>query len=411
MSDEFLVLICSVCLHNELEPVINLPDSPIADAFSFDAKDSLNAKRYPLVVNICHNCGHLQLSHHLPTKLLFKNYTYKSSNNQSLVDHFQKYAQNLSNKFSLDKNSFVIDIGSNDGTFLKNFSEEGIRTLGIDPADDIAKLAIENGVDTINDIFCLRVAKEISQSFGKADLISANNVFAHISEVREIVEAVSFLLKDSGTFVFEVSYAPDIINKKLFDTIYHEHLFYYCLAPIVRLFKDFKLQVFDFDRISSKGGSIRVYVKKDFNIPVPNKVGLLLKQEESIGFQSVELYRAYNASIERQKLQTLEFFEKIVKRQNSIIAYGASATVTTLVNTLEIENYFDYIVDDNHIKNGSYLPGTSLQIKNKVPLGNDIPSAICILAWNYSTKIIAKNKGYSDKGGTFIVPMPNIEIF
>ena len=410
MKDKFKVTSCSICLNGELEPVITLPDSPIADEFNMDMNDSLNAQRYPLVVNYCCKCGHLQLSHHLPTHRLFKNYTYRSANNLSLVKHFETYSQNLIDKFSLDKESLVVDVGSNDGTFLKNFYNKNIRVLGIDPAENIVKIALKKDIDTVNDIFCLRVAQEINQIYGKADLITANNVFAHISNIREIVEAVTFLLKDNGTFVFEVSYAPDIINKNLFDTIYHEHLFYYCMTPLIKLFEEFYLEIFDFDKISSKGGSIRVYVKRKSTVPVVKKLGILLRQEEYFGFQSSELYKTFNNEIEIQKQKTLNYFDRAFNKNEMIVGYGASATVTTLVNTFQLDKYFDYLVDDNVIKHGSYLPGTSLVVKSKDKLIDDSPSAICVLAWNYSSQIIDGNKHYSNNGGTFIVPMPSLEI-
>lgn len=408
----YQVVSCSICLKNELEPVIDLKETPIADAYLNDAELSISAVRYPLIVNYCNNCGHLQLSHHLPTKLLYENYTYKSSISNSLLTHFSEYALKLISRFELNSKSLVVDIGSNDGSFLKNFKEKKIKILGVDPAKNIANLANKNGITTLCTSFSTKTATEIVQTEGRADLITANNVFAHISDINEVVEAIDIVLSANGVFVFEVSYVPDILNKKLFDTIYHEHLFYYYLTPLVTFFNRYKLEIFDFDRIKSKGGSIRVYVRRKKTQIIPSfRVGQLLKMETLYGYNNKTKYKKFNDEIGILRNEAQNYFVKSSQSGLTSSAYGASATVTTLLHSFRLQEYFKYALDDNPLKQGLYVPGTSIKIYDPKYFLEQPTNLVCILAWIYAEQIMKNNIKFKEADSIFMSVLPNIEVY
>lgn len=409
---DYQVLNCSICLKDELETVIDLKDTPIADAYTDNVESSLSAVRYPLLVNYCNHCGHLQLSHHLPTNLLFGEYTYKSSISKSLMSHFSKYASKLISRFELNSKSLVVDIGSNDGSFLKNFKDRQINILGIDPALNISAVANSGGINTLCASFSTKIAMDIVQTEGRADLITANNVFAHISDINEIVEAIDILLSSNGAFIFEVSYVPDILNNKLFDTIYHEHLFYYYLTPLVTLFNRYKFEIFDFDRIKSKGGSIRVYVRRKKTELVPaSRVGQLLEMEAVAGYANKTKYQKFNNKIGILKNQAQDFFARSTKLGFTCSAYGASATVTTLIHSFELEKYFKYAIDDNSLKQGLYVPGTSIKVHEPKHFHDQPTNLVCILAWNYAEQIMENNSKFREFDAVFATVLPNIEVY
>lgn len=402
---------CAICLSDEIEAVIDLNASPIADAYSKTMEESLAQAYYPLVVNFCGKCGHLQLSHHLPTDILFENYTYCSSISTSLLEHFKSYAGMLIERFNLDEKSFVVDIGSNDGSFLQNFAAENVKVLGIDPAKNITKVANEKGIPTICENFDTKVAKSVVEDEGHANLITANNVFAHISDLHETVEAVEALLSNDGIFIFEVSYMPDIVNKKLFDTIYHEHLFYYCLSPLTVLFEKFNLQIFDYDRLDTKGGSIRVYVRKNKKAqPISGRLSMLLQLEVNSGFGEAQRYRDFNSQLVDIKDEILDTISKIKMEGLACAGYGASATVTTLVHYLGLSQAFNYILDDNVLKHGLYLPGTDIKVYDSSNFFDNPAEVVCVLAWNHRRAIINNNPEFKTLGASFLVPLPSIEL-
>lgn len=409
---DFEVSHCSLCYSNDLEVVIGLNDSPIADSYSASSIESQKRQKYPLRVNHCAKCGHLQLSHHIPTDVLYGNYTYRSSISKPLLKHFENYTEHLIRRFNLDQKSFVVDIGSNDGSFLKNFTRKKIKVLGVDPASTITSIANDNCIPTICSPFSTLIAKEILKDEGSADLVTANNVFAHISNINEIIEAVDILLSRNGSFVFEVSYIPDIIQKNLFDTIYHEHLFYYYLHPLKAIFEKYNFEIFDYDRVNTKGGSIRVFVRRQNSHQSPSqRVQQLINMEASQGYLNKQMYKNFNDNIRNTKNKTIDFFGRLIDEGRTMAGYGASATVTTLLHSLDIINFFEYLIDDNLAKQGLFAPGTTLQVKNADYFYAEPTNMVCVLAWNYADLIMERNYGYKSFNCSFIKPLPNLEVY
>ena len=394
-----------------MELVLPLVPSAIAD--DYVSADRLDEKQpaFPLDLFLCNDCKHTQILDVINPDILFRNFTYVTSVSLGLVEHFRKLAEKLISRFSLGPDSLVIEIGSNDGTLLRFFKERGIKVLGIDPALEIARKATESGLETIPEFFTSRLATEILEKRGPATLFIANNVFAHADNLGDIADGIRKLLAPDGVFVFEVSYMVDIVDKMLFDTIFHEHLCYHAIRPFVNFFRLHGLELFDVERIPTKGGSLRGYARLGSDPrPVEPAVGELLALEEKLDFGNPEVFRAYANRINAAKTALLDLLSKLRSEGKTIAGYGASSTVTTLLHHFELGDKIDYLVDDNPLKQGTFSPGHHIPVLPSSALSERKPDYTVILAWMYREPIIQKNQGYLQQGGHFIVPIPELRI-
>ena len=401
-----------MCKGKNLKKVISLKPTPPANAFL--TKASLNKKEhfFPLEVNFCSDCGQLQLTHVVSPEVLFRDYVYVSSTSPVFVAHFQEYAQDLTTRFKLNKNSLVLDIGSNDGILLRPLKQKGIKVLGVDPAIEIAKKATKEGLTTLPFFLDTKLAKQIVKRYGFADVVTANNAFAHINDLDEIVQSFKILTDQNGVFVIEFPYLIDFIEKNYFDLIYHEHLSYLSIRSLHALFKRFDMEIFDAKKVFSHGGSLRVYVhKKGGNHKISPEVNNLLREETRSGLDKVETYKEFAKKIETNKNALSKILKKLKKEKKTIIGYGAPAKGNTLLIHFGIgKNILDYIVDDSPLKQGLFTPGTHIPVFPSSKILETKPDYILILAWNFADSIIKKLSDYQNRGGSFIIPVPKPNI-
>jgi SAM-dependent methyltransferase len=343
---------------------------------------------------------------------MFSNYAYVSGTAKSFIQHFHNLADQIITKFSLDQSSFVVEIGSNDGTLLERFQNSDIPVLGVDPAANIALLANESGIPTRNDYFTLNVATDILSEFGLADVIIANNVLAHTTQLNNIVAGVQKLLSPKGVLVFEVSYLLDVVQKLLFDTIYHEHVSYHSIKPLKAFFESFGLEIFNVELIPSHGGSIRVYVQhKNGPHAVHFSVDGCISAENESLLHLVETYVSMKKRIDllKEKIQVL--FAQIKNSGSKICGFGAPAKATTLMYEFNIgSEIVEFIIDDSPLKQGMFTPGLHIPVQPRSYLATHKVDYVIILAWNFAEQIVDELKTSLDGEVVFIVPLPELEI-
>jgi len=356
-------------------------------------------------------CGHVQNVDVVNPEILFRDYLFTTSSSRGLLQHFQQYADEAAARFKLGRESLVIEIGSNDGSLLRFFKEKGMRVLGIDPARSIAHQATVSGLPTIPNFFTTALADEIVAKHGRAALVAANNVFAHADDLADIVRGVHRLLDDQGVFIFEVSYLPDIVDHFLFDTVYHEHVSHHSVVPLQRFFARLGMQLFDVQRIGSKGGSIRGFAQRmPGSRPVTSLVHELAAMEEDRGFGSIEIYRSYGEAIDQRKQAVITFVDDMRREGRRIAGYGASTTVTTLMWHFELQDKIEFLADDNPQKHGLYAPRSHIPVVPSEELYARKPDIVIILAWRYADPILKRHKRFLDAGGTFAVPLPELQL-
>lgn len=399
---------CRICKNDKLTKVISLGKTPPANAFLKKSELGLPEPFFPLHVNFCPICRQLQLSHIVSPELLFRNYVYVSSTSPVFVSHFEEYAKDVFKSLKLKKVDLVLDIGSNDGILLKPFRKLGARVLGVDPARKIAREASKNGIQTIPDFFDQKVAKKIVKKYGLVKLICANNVFAHINNLDEIIAAVLSLLSKDGVFIIEAPYLVVFLQKNLFDTIYHEHLSYFSVKPLVALFKRHNMKVFDVWETSSHGGSIRVFVSREKSkYKVKKSVPKLLKKEELLGLDNLQTYLKFAKKIKQNRVKLIALLKKLKTQGKRIVGFGAPAKGNTLLNYFKIgPEVLDYIVDDSKYKQNLFTPGTHIPVLSPTRILKDKPDYVFILAWNFAGPIMDKLSDYKKVGGHFIIPVP-----
>lgn len=403
---------CRVCKSKKLTKTFNFGPTPLANEFL--TKEQVDGPEYfyPLEVYFCHTCSFVQLGHVVDPKILFGNYVYVSSTSPVFVKHFKDFASDVITRFSLDKKSLVIDIGSNDGILLNPYHEQGVPVLGVEPAKHIARIAQDKGIETISEFFSVDLAKKIVKKKGKAKIVTATNVFAHIDDLDEVITGLKELLDDDGVFIMEAPYLIDFIEKKYFDLVYHEHLSYWAVAPLIKLFDRFGMTVFDVQKVSAHGGTIRVFVKKESGkYKVEKNVGAFLKKEKENKLADINTYINYANEILENKVALTQLLVKLKLQGKRIVGYGAPAKGNTLLNYFKIgPDILDYVIDDSPMKQGLYTPGTRIPVVQASILKKDNPDYILILAWNFAKPIMEKYAWFKDKGGKFIVPVPKPKI-
>lgn len=400
--------ICRVCKKKDLDKVLTLGPTPLANAFLTKLQLDEPEYFYPLDLHFCNNCGFIQLGHVVSPEVLFGNYVYVSSTSAVFINHFKKMAEDIFPKF-LTKNRFlVIDIGSNDGILLKPFKEMGSKVLGIEPARHIAKIAEKSGIETIPEFFSVKLAKEIVKKKGNADIVTATNVFAHIDDLDEVIKGIKILLNKDGIFIMEAPCLIDFIEKRYFDLVYHEHLSYWSIYSLITLFKRFDMQVFDVQKVPVHGGTIRVYIKKaEGKHKVENSVKEFLNQEEKMKLTEKKTYLDYANLVLDNRIKLLTLLADLKTGGKTIAAYGAPAKGNTLLNYFGIgQEFLDFVVDDSSFKQNLYTPGKHIPVVASKILYEKKPDYLLILAWNFADPIMKMHAKYKELGGKFIIPVP-----
>ena len=403
---------CRLCNSNSLDSVLKFCSTPPANAFVDNENLNIKQETYPLEVFFCSNCKHVQLLDVVDPSILFKNYVYVSGTSPVFIKHFKDYAVGLINNFKPSFDEIIIDIGSNDGTLLSFFKAAGFKVLGIDPAKEISEIANKKGIETLNSFFNLEISKMIKNNYPKASIITANNVFAHCDDLIGIVNGVKNLLSENGIFVFEVSYLVDVIGKTLFDTIYHEHLSYHSVIPLINFFKSNGMELFKVEQINTHGGSLRGFAKlKNSNIKKDDSIDNLVKLELELGINNSQTFFEFNEKITSIKNRLLEILYKLKSEGKKIGAFGAPAKATTLMFHFGLNNdLIDFIIDDSPLKQGLFSPGLHIPVLSSDTLKTEKPDYLLLLAWNFTDSIVEKNKEFLESGGHFIVPLPQIQI-
>lgn len=381
---------------------------------SFLKKESIaSEKKYNLSVGFCLKCYLVQLINIIPPEDLFRDYIYFSSTSKYFLEHCKEVANDLTKKLNLGKESLVLEIASNDGAQLQYFKELGVPVLGVDPAENIAKVANERGVKTIADFFNYDFAKKLKEEQGlQADLIFGANVLAHVPEIVDFVKGVKEILKPNGTAVFEFPYVKGLMENK-FDIIYHEHVFYYSLIALINLFKAADMEVYDVKKTLMQGGSLMIFVSNPGIFPVNENAKKLVEQEIENGFDKIETYQKINENVGKLKNDIVDLLSKLKSEGKKIAAYSAPAKGNILLNYFGIgKNYLDFVVDKAPAKQGLYTPGTHMFVYPVEKIEQEKPDYLLVLCWNIADEIVnmAELKSFRDQGGKFIIPVPNVRI-
>jgi hypothetical protein len=380
---------CVLCGCVQLTEALKLPSTPLANEFVAQPTEQ---ERFPLTLNLCDACGHLQLAEVVDPKRLFSRYVYVSGTSPAFVRHFAEYARDVKERLALGSKSVVVDVGSNDGTLLKQFRELGIEgLLGVEPAINIAAEAFaRDGIPFEGAFLSRRTAGRVRERLGAADVVTANNVFAHADDLGEIAAAAQALLHPDGEFIFEVSYLRDVVEKQLFDTIYHEHLSYHAVKPLVPFLARHGLTLYDAERVPTHGGSIRCYASRATR-PRTQALDMLISEESRLGLFDLACYKKLGSTVVARGAELRATLRQLAASGKRIVGYGAPAKLTTLMYAYGLEQSdILAIVDDAPLKQGLYTPGTNIPVRSPEWLRKSRPDVIVIFAWNFFDQIATK---------------------
>ncbi len=402
---------CRSCGSSSGRLILDLGIQPLANNLLTTADLAKPEPRFPLRVAVCETCWLLQITDIVPPVELFSEYLYFSSFSDALLRHSAEAVAGHLREFELGAGSFVVEIASNDGYLLKNFVAAGVPCLGIEPAANIAKVARERGIETLCQFFGTETAGQLASAGRQADLILGNNVFAHAPDTNDFVAGLARLLKPGGRVALEFPYACDLVEHVEFDTVYHEHVFYFTLTALVPLFARHGLEIFDVRRLPIHGGSLRLYAARPGTHPVTPTVGALLAEERAKGVPSPRYYDDFADRVRRIREDLQKLVRELKAAGKSVAAYGASAKGSTLLNFYGLgADVLDFVADRSTAKQGRLTPGTHLPIVGPEELTRRRPDYALLLTWNFADEILRQQQAYRDAGGKFIVPLPEVRI-
>jgi SAM-dependent methyltransferase len=401
---------CRMCRGRNLQLILRMTPTPPGDHYITADRLQTPQPVYPLDVVMCADCGLAQLPDVVDPELLYRDYIYHTSISLGLVEHFDRYGAAVLERVSPAAQSLVVDIGSNDGTLLRAFATRGMRVLGVDPARDAARRANQAGLETLPTFFNADLAGELRAKRGPATIVTANNVFANVDDLDDLVGGISRLLAPDGVFVFETGYFPDLVRQSIIDNIYHEHLSYYSVAPLVKFFPRHGMKLVAVEHEPTKGGSIRGFVQLE-GAPTPMSPGRLhdlLADESSGGFNRPAALRSFTDRIEQLKRDLSAMVAGLQADGRTVAGYGASVGVTSLLYYFDMGGVLPFLVDDNPVRHGRFTPGQHIPVLPSSALYDRRPDDVLLLAWRYADPIMRKHQRYRESGGRFILPLPEI---
>jgi len=369
---------------------------------------------YPLHVYVCGKCFLVQLEEYVTPANIFSDYAYFSSYSDSWLAHANKYTEQMAERFAIGGQSLVVEVASNDGYLLQYFVEKQIPVLGIEPASNVAAIAVQKGVSTLVKFFGTETARELAASGKKADLLLGNNVLAQVPDLNDFVAGMKILLKPAGVITMEFPHLQRLMEQNQFDTIYHEHFSYFSLITVEKIFAAHGLTLFDVEELQTHGGSLRIYARhtEDSSKSVNNRIAELRAREESMGYSRIEAYSRFAEQVKETKRKLLEFLIEAKRNGKKIAGYGAPGKGNTLLNYCAIRtDFLDYTVDRNPFKHGRFLPGTHVPIYPTDRIRETRPDFVLILPWNLKEEIIKQNAFIREWGGKFVVPIPEVKIY
>jgi hypothetical protein len=405
---------CRFCEKPLKHTFVDLGMSPLCESYlSFEQLNQMEPF-YPLHVFVCNECFLVQLQEYVSPENIFTEYAYFSSYSDSWLQHAREYTEMVTDRFKLDKSSYVIEVASNDGYLLQYFMLKGIPVLGIEPAKNVARVAIEKGIPTITKFFGEELAKELVKDDKQAELLLGNNVLAQVPDLNDFVAGMKILLKPQGIITMEFPHLMRLIEENQFDTIYHEHFSYFSFITVEKIFAYHGLRLFDVEEIPTHGGSLRIYAchNNDESKMTGQRVTELRAREEADNFSQLESYFVFSEKVKETKRKLLDFLISAKRQGKSITGYGAPGKGNTLLNYCGIRtDFIDYTVDRNPYKQGKFLPGTHIPIFEPEKIMQTKPDYVLILPWNFKDEIMKQISSIFEWGGKFVVPIPEVIIY
>lgn len=404
---------CRFCAAPLRHTVVDLGMSPLCQTHIETHQLNQMEPFYPLHALVCERCWLVQLQEFVSPAEIFSEYAYFSSYADSWVEHARRYCEKMRDLLSLGEGSLVTELASNDGYLLQHFVKMKIPVLGIEPAANVAKVALEKGIPSEVVFFGRESARALAQRYGQADLLLGNNVLAHVPDLNDFVGGMKIMLKPDGVLTMEFPHLQTLMEQNQFDTIYHEHFSYFSFSSASRVFAHHGLTLYDVEEIPTHGGSLRIFGRHAENSTraVTPRARELLERESRLGYDGLEIYSRFRAQVEETKRALLEFLIDAKRAGKRIAGYGAPGKGNTLLNYCGIRtDFLDYTVDRNPYKQGKYTPGTHIPILDPAEIRRTRPDYVLILPWNLKDEIVAQHAYVREWGGRFVVPIPRVAV-